>query len=578
MRKFLFALLSMAFLAPALARADIDSASLDSLRAVPVLDHGRIKPFDTVARETVRAVTGSEYFGVVSDGDTQDVSGSVDPVAMVLDWSAHPNQWQTRPVLYVARLDLRTKLGMKLTQKWISDRALATNADFNSWIAALRMQQMTAANNKEKVAYASPSEELLDNAALDLDVERQLFESACDQSLYPVLPTEDNPDVWMPISQIRVDPEPAVQNLQEDWNTLMAAYAAGDGARLDASAKGFRQELVDLSGTQYAPFSRIDREVFYNWFKPFRRTWIIYLVAIVFLIAALMTTNKYVYAAGMSVMTLAILFHIFAFVLRCTITGFAPVATMYETLVWVALMTAVFAYVLEMIYQRRVIAIGGAVIAIVAAIIADNIPANLGASIEPLQPVLRSNYWLTIHVLTIVSSYAAFALSLILGNIVLTQFVWGKSSAESIRTNLLFTYRAIQIGVLLVAAGTILGGLWADVSWGRFWGWDPKEVWALIVLLMYVALLHGRFAGWIKQFGLAAGAVLAFSAVVMSWYGVNFMLGVGLHSYGRGTGGQAWVYSAVAIQWAYVLFAWFVYRARTGFKAQDELATTAGNI
>ena len=101
-----------------------------------------------------------------------------------------------------------------------------------------------------------------------------------------------------------------------------------------------------------------------------------------------------------------------------------------------------------------------------------------------------------------------------------------------------FIYRAMQVGVLLVAAGTILGGVWADYSWGRFWGWDPKEVWALITLLVYLVPLHGRFAGWVSTFGLVAASVVCFLSVIMAWYGVNFVLGVGLHSYGFVEGGS----------------------------------------
>jgi ABC-type transport system involved in cytochrome c biogenesis permease subunit len=101
-----------------------------------------------------------------------------------------------------------------------------------------------------------------------------------------------------------------------------------------------------------------------------------------------------------------------------------------------------------------------------------------------------------------------------------------------------FVYRAMQVGVLLIAAGTILGGVWADRSWGRFWGWDPKEVWALITLLVYLVPLHGRFAGWVNTFGLVAASVVCFNSVIMAWYGVNFVLGVGLHSYGFVEGGS----------------------------------------
>ena len=100
-----------------------------------------------------------------------------------------------------------------------------------------------------------------------------------------------------------------------------------------------------------------------------------------------------------------------------------------------------------------------------------------------------------------------------------------------------YCYRVIQVAVVLLATGTILGGLWADVSWGRFWGWDPKEVWALITLLVYLIPLHGRFAGWVNTFGLVMASVACFLSVIMAWYGVNFVLGVGLHSYGFVEGG-----------------------------------------
>ena len=108
-----------------------------------------------------------------------------------------------------------------------------------------------------------------------------------------------------------------------------------------------------------------------------------------------------------------------------------------------------------------------------------------------------------------------------------------------------FIYRTMQVGVLLIAAGTILGGVWADYSWGRFWGWDPKEVWALITLLVYLIPLHGRFAGWVNTFGLVVASVVCFLSVVMAWYGVNFVLGVGLHSYGFVEGGSQGIMSVI---------------------------------
>ena len=189
-------------------------------------------------------------------------------------------------------------------------------------------------------------------------------------------------------------------------------------------------------------------------------------------------------------------------------------------------------------------------------IVSDAAPAMIDSAINPLVPVLRSNYWLLIHVLTITLSYAAFALTLGIGNVTLWIFWRGKEhdqeGAKKIATLNQLSYRAMQFGVVLVAAGTILGGIWADYSWGRFWGWDPKEVWSLIVLRGYIAVLHARFAGWMRPFGFAAWTVIAFTLVMMAWYGVNFVLGVGLHSYGFSSGGQSTVAVFVALQLSYV--------------------------
>ena len=121
-------------------------------------------------------------------------------------------------------------------------------------------------------------------------------------------------------------------------------------------------------------------------------------------------------------------------------------------------------------------------------------------------------------------------------------------SAALLKTLSLFLYRALQVGTLFLAVGTMLGGVWASYSWGRFWGWDPKETWALIALLGYLAVLHGRFVGWIRDFGMAVGSLLGFLLVLMAWYGVNFVLGTGLHSYGFGSGGYGYVGGFVAFE------------------------------
>src|SRR5438067_424122 len=198
---------------------------------------------------------------------------------------------------------------------------------------------------------------------------------------------------------------------------------------------------------------------------------------------------------------------------------------------------------------------------LVALLLVHQMPIAMPASIDPLVPVLRDNFWLTIHVLTITLSYAAFLLACAFGHILLFRYARNPRGARADAPMHFWLYRVLQLGVLLLAAGTILGGVWANYSWGRFWGWDPKETWALIALLCYLTTLHGRLAGWWTEFGLVVASVVCFLAVLMAWYGVNFVLGKGLHSYGFGIGGETYVAIGVVLDLLFVAFAIWRYRS-----------------
>jgi ABC-type transport system involved in cytochrome c biogenesis permease subunit len=300
-------------------------------------------------------------------------------------------------------------------------------------------------------------------------------------------------------------------------------------------------------------------EMQFDRIQPFQWAWIIMLGGVVTLIASLALASSLWYRVGLGAYLVALAFQGFGFYARVALSGRPPVSNMYETVIWVSFMTGVFALILEFFYPKRIIALAGALVSTLGLVLADQLPLALDPKISPIVPVLRSNYWLTIHVLTIVSSYAGGALAWGLGNLALGLLAFGQPRRELLKTLSQFTYKAMQIAVLLLAAGTFLGGWWAVDSWGRFWGWDPKEVWALIALVCYVIPLHMRYVGWVKDFGLAVSAVLCFSAIVMSWYGVNFVLGAGLHSYGFGGGGPWWVFWAGLLNVEWVLVASMIY-------------------
>ena len=358
---------------------------------------------------------------------------------------------------------------------------------------------------------------------------------------------------------------------------MLHAYIAGDESEFQHQS-AMTRGAVEGEIPQFGDAGRrvISVEALYDRAHPFQVAWILYLLAALTLVVSYAAPKQRAIAKlGMLLVGLGFASHVFGFALRCYVAGRPPVTNMYESVIWVSMGVVVFATVLYWIQGNRITLVVSSVLATLGLILADAAPAMLDPSIKPLVPVLRSNYWLTIHVLTITLGYAALALTAGIANVALyfhTKFD-DASRTRAAGLNLL-TYRSMQFGVVLLAAGTILGGIWADYSWGRFWGWDPKEVWALIALLSYVTILHGRYAAWVGQFGFTAWTVLAFMSVLMAWYGVNFILGVGLHSYGFSSGGFTGVATFVTIQTTYVLLVAFL-RSRAKIHATpSQLAPT----
>jgi ABC-type transport system involved in cytochrome c biogenesis permease subunit len=158
-----------------------------------------------------------------------------------------------------------------------------------------------------------------------------------------------------------------------------------------------------------------------------------------------------------------------------------------------------------------------------------------GDTMGMLVAVLDSNFWLASHVITIILGYAGVVLSGIIGHVYIIQRIIWPGKEELLKNTFQAVYAIQAFGIVFTFLGTVLGGIWADQSWGRFWGWDPKENGALVILLWSAILFHARQAGWIKETGFTLGTVIGVIAVSLAWFGVN-LLGVGLHSYGFTSG------------------------------------------
>lgn len=369
-----------------------------------------------------------------------------------------------------------------------------------------------------------------------------------------------------------------------DWQK---AYHTGDADKFAEAGQKFLGTVQQVS-VKYGPYpgdetvgdrvrhlvagqapglpseSLLNLELDYNRVQPFMWAWITMLAGVLLFGVSMATDSQKLYWLGLAAYLGSLGLQMYGFFARIIIAGRPPVTNMYETVIWVAFMSGVFALVLELIYRRKVIGLAGAFVATLGLILADQLPvtAAFDPKLDQIQPVLRSNFWLTIHVLTIVSSYAGGTLAWGLGNLTLALMIFGNPRRETIKTLTHYTYRAMQIAVLLLAAGTFLGGWWAAKSWGRFWGWDAKEVGALIALVVYVIPLHMRFIGWVKDFGLAVSAVVCYAAIMMAWYGVNFFWPAGLHAYAFGSGGNKWVFWACLLNLEAVFIASTIYFRR----------------
>jgi ABC-type transport system involved in cytochrome c biogenesis permease subunit len=459
---------------------------------------------------------------------------------------ASPDTWRQERIVRVADAALRAHAGLAADRERYSFDELVGNERF-----------MAAAEEARTLSEAGQALTSAQDGAMRLYGNLSLM-AALMAGEAPKVASGAPDGGWLSFAQLGAVDGPG-KAARGRFEELLAAYRSGGAAATAVAAPALVDALAPLQGMEDARGRALGREVLYNRVKPFRSAWMLYLVAFLALLATLAAPSRALSLLGMGFMAAGFALQTWGFALRTVIAERAPVANMYESIVFAAWGAVFFALVLGR-RGARLFASCATGLAVVFLLLADNVPI-FDAAIDPLAPVLRDNFWLSTHVLTITLGYAALFLALALGHVGLFLFFTGRGVSR-VRTVSGFTYRTMQAGTLLLAAGTLLGGVWASYSWGRFWGWDPKETWALIALLVYLAILHARFAGWIHDLGLAVGSILGGLSVLMAWYGVNYVLGTGLHSYGFGSGtGNGWVAAYVVLELAFV--AAVLWRVRT---------------
>ncbi|MFT5476299.1 MAG: ABC-type transport system involved in cytochrome c biogenesis permease subunit, partial [Planctomycetota bacterium] len=313
---------------------------------------------------------------------------------------------------------------------------------------------------------------------------------------------------------------------------MAEARSRPDDFRVHLTA--FAERSRELAATR-GEAGKVDLEVTYYKMDFFYRSVVLYVLA--FLMVAVTWVRRgmrKLFGAALAVTALGAGLHVAGIVVRCILRSRPPISTLYETVVFVAATAVLVSLFIERVDRRRM---AGAVAPFLGALglfIAMRFEELKGEDTMPqLQAVLDTNFWLSIHVTCITMGYSAALLASAFAHVFVLGKVFGfrKDDRAMYRGLGNTVYGTLCFALVLSVIGTILGGIWANDSWGRFWGWDPKENGALMIVLAQLTLLHARMGGYIKAFGIAIAVIAQGAVVAFSWWGVN-LLGVGLHSYG----------------------------------------------
>jgi cytochrome c-type biogenesis protein CcsB len=297
--------------------------------------------------------------------------------------------------------------------------------------------------------------------------------------------------------------------------------------------------LKAANPAEYPSDEDIEREISYQKLQPFSLAAGVFALALLIYIGAYVFDSGRVWAFGVASQMAGIGMVAYGYALRWTIAGRYPLSNHYESMIMVAFGAGIISLIAELILRRRVFGLAGTTVSCLMILLAQTVPIFAEQSaISNLQPALQT-FWMTIHVPIIMTGYAGAAIICVLGHIYLfthilrREFPGKEAALEALDVVM---YRALQVTVLFLLTGILLGAVWAGEAWGRPWGWDMKETWALITLIAYLVTLHGRFTGYVRGLGTALCALGGFMLVILCYYGVNFIFGKGLHTYGFGSG------------------------------------------
>ncbi len=478
-----------AAIAPPVGAAEIPEAGVvEQLAGLAVQHDGRIMPLDTLAREAVWNVTRrSSWQGQ-------------HPVATVLGWTFDPEGWAAEPIVRLPGEAFAAAAGIPASLSRASFSTLVENPR----VIGLMQEARDAAAHDRPLTAAQRDAQKLEGRLIWM--QRFLV-----HDIIRAVPAQEGGVARWAVPE----------HLHGPQDLIAVAQAADTGAD---------RKLIA-------------REITYNTVRPSRLAWWILLAATAAAIAAWARPRRLHDALALGGLIAGFVVMTWGIAVRWQVAGRIPASNMYESLLFLGWGVALFALVALVALRSHLLVLNATAMAALTMLLADVLPID--PFIHPMPPVLSGTPWLAIHVPIIMVSYSVLALGVLIAHmqIGVSMFAPRREALVQRMTDLLYWY--MHIGAILLIAGILTGSIWAASSWGRYWGWDPKEVWSLIAFLAYIGILHGRLDKILGPFAVAAISIVAFWTILMTYIGVNFVLSSGLHSYGFG--------DSAVLQWMAIL-------------------------
>lgn len=530
---------------------------INAFAHLPVKFDGRKKPIDTLARNLLTVLSGRQSLRT-EDGERMEA------VEWLLDNITGRPEALDYQVFRIENLDVLSNLGIEERKHLrysyrelmpsLMKLDMAARAAFakDSRDRDLYDRQMVKLVNKVYlyrnvlVSFEDPSE--IPSAQLMATAQRYMRMEG--SSIPLVIPPHGDNQGWRPMmSALLAGPMTQPDPLAVKFAAVLRAYG-------EDHPQAFNEALMDYGADVHQAnpeaFHKIGFEVFYNRLGAFMKSAELYLLVFILSCIGWLLRKEGLLSAARTLMIFAFIPHTFAIVARVFLSGYPPVTNLYSSAIFIGWAAVAAGILMEMGFRKKSAGLGNLVggVAGFATLLIAHFLAGDGDTMEQMRAVLDTRFWLATHVITVTLGYMATFVAGTIGVFyVFAGLLTRRLDPETEDGMYRMMYGTVCFALLLSFVGTVLGGLWADDSWGRFWGWDPKENGALLIVIWNAIILHARYGQMVKHRGFAVMTIMGNVVTAWSWFGVN-QLGVGLHSYGFTDSASFWLMMFVVSQLA----------------------------